>query len=488
MRRRLLSRVSLALVLTLTAACGSTNESNEADAGEAAPAADAGALAGGGAPATPGAPAAGSSTAGTGGAAAGPSASGGAVPSGATGQAARGPGARDTTPVKLGFVTINVAGAKTLLAGMGTEVSFGDGRKQAQAVIDHMNRNGGIGGRKVVPAYAEVDATAQDPAAEYVAACTKLTEDDRVFAIVTPLNILQGFVECAAKHRTITINVSFNPGDDVLLRTHKDWLFDPTLMSLDRGTKLLLDLVHGQGRLAKGAKVGVVTAAVEAQLTRVADQIVKPKLRAWGVPFVEQRITEDNANADITSAVLRFKSEGVNRVIFVAPSGLVQLQFMSQAEGQRFRPTYFFWDPDSARFVTENVPVEQAKRVVGFGALPVSNVRPAEFPTTPREKRCLDIMSASGEDHADRMSNLTQTIYCEGIWLFEAVAERIPGALTAEGWRAAYRALGSAYPPVTTFGVKLNSGRNDNASSYRLLGWNAKTGRITYTSGPRPAP
>lgn len=164
----------------------------------------------------------------------------------------------DTEPIRLGFIVIDLAGAERVLAGYGTQVSFGDGELEAKALVADLNRRGGIAGRKVLGFYAKVNPASTDPAAAYVAGCTQLTEDDKVFAIVTVLNVTQGFVDCVAKHKTLLVNVSLNPGDDAILRQHRDWLFSPSFMSLDRGTALLLEVVRAQARLGKDAKVGVL--------------------------------------------------------------------------------------------------------------------------------------------------------------------------------------------------------------------------------------
>ena len=48
--------------------------------------------------------------------------------------------------------------------------------------------------------------------------------------------------------------------------------------------------------------------------------------------------------------------------------------------------------------------------------------------------------------------------------------------------------MGRAYRPFTTFGVDLTASRNDNASYYRELAWNAGCACVTYTSPERPIP
>ena len=62
-----------------------------------------------------------------------------------------------------------------------TDISHGDYKKTYNAVIDELNKQGGINGRKVVPVFAPINPIGTVPAQE---ACVKLTEDEKVFAAV----------------------------------------------------------------------------------------------------------------------------------------------------------------------------------------------------------------------------------------------------------------------------------------------------------------
>ena len=57
-------------------------------------------------------------------------------------------------------------------------VDHGDYEKTYKAVIDDLNKNGGINGRKVVPVIQKIDPLGTAPSEE---ACLKFTEDDHVF-------------------------------------------------------------------------------------------------------------------------------------------------------------------------------------------------------------------------------------------------------------------------------------------------------------------
>ena len=105
-------------------------------------------------------------------------------------------------------------------------------------------------------------------------------------------------------------------------------------------------------------------------------------------------------------------------------------------------PKYSFWDPDSPRFVSETAPQSQARNISGIGALPISDVPPAQYAPGPTEKRCIDTLNKRGYRTQNRNSNITATLYCEGVWVFAEAAKRVSGTLTHAAWRTAYRSIG----------------------------------------------
>ena len=61
------------------------------------------------------------------------------------------------------------------------DLDNGDYRKAYQAVVDSINAKGGIAGRKIDPIIAPINPVGANAAA---AACTKLTQDEKVFVTV----------------------------------------------------------------------------------------------------------------------------------------------------------------------------------------------------------------------------------------------------------------------------------------------------------------
>lgn len=388
----------------------------------------------------------------------------------------------DKTPLKLGFIVIK-GGDALVLNALGTPVSFGDGRKQVNALVKDLNARGGINGRPVTPIFYEWNvADANDSPAR---GCVALAEDHHVFAILTVVNVNQEMAACAAKHRTILINASFGAGDKYMYDQFGDWFFSPSLLLQNQQKRVLLNALRTAGRLGKGVKVGVAILGDDQQFQRVADQTIIPALKAHKVPYVTATMEND---ADVSGAVLRFRSEGVNLVVFSSASAIPPLLFMRQADSQGWSPNYAMTDADDTNTLGQYAPRSQTSKIWGVGAQPISNVAVDQHPHSAQEQRCLAIMRKGGENDTNRRSSLTAEPYCEALWDFEVVAKRVTGSLTSDAFRAAFPGVGKTYKPVMTFSVDFANGRHDNAATYRTMAWKPSCSCVGYTGPPQAVP
>jgi hypothetical protein len=145
-------------------------------------------------------------------------------------------------------------------------------------------------------------------------------------------------------------------------------------------------------------------------------------------------------------------------------------------------------DSASGYFISRNAPSEQLKKVFGAGAFPLSNVLPSEYPTTPRERQCLETYAKAGITYTNRRSSISATVYCEALYAFAYVASQVQGKLTARSFAAAYSSSGTRYQPVVTFGVDFGNGRRDNAARYRTFGYTPACSCLRYSGPLRPLP
>ncbi|MCU1595593.1 MAG: hypothetical protein JWO12_2985 [Frankiales bacterium] len=406
---------------------------------------------------------------------------GGSSTGAASGQGAAN-GAASHVPVRVGFEIIK-GGNQAFASVFGTPVNFGNGKIEVSSIVKDVNAHGGVGGRPIVPVFGEWNVADGDSGRE--ADCRAMTEDGKVAFIITVVNISQSYVTCAAKHGVPVINASISAGDQDLYRTFSDFLFTPSLMNLNREQQLLLQAQKETGRLGPKVKVGVVIDGTDPSYQRVYDATVHPTLASYGLPHEPYVI---NTQSDIQGAILRFVQDGVTLVDFIAPSGVSEVLWMNAAEQQAYRPQYALATSSSPWFVSSAAPKNQVKGIAGIGSLPLSDVETSQYPTTPREKHCLDLIRAGGENNAERHGSITATVYCEGIYAFAAVGTRVSGPLTARAFRSAYPTLGTSYGPVVTFATDFSRARHDNAIGYRLLAYTSGCSCVSYTSGVRRVP
>src|SRR5579871_3243807 len=91
-------------------------------------------------------------------------------------EASRAPGVTNDA-IKVGVTYVDVAS----LHASGLNLDLGDYKGSYTALVDQINKAGGINGRKLDVTYVPINPTTTAPAQ---AACTQLTQDDQVFVIV----------------------------------------------------------------------------------------------------------------------------------------------------------------------------------------------------------------------------------------------------------------------------------------------------------------
>jgi len=95
--------------------------------------------------------------------------------------AVSGPGVT-ATRIYIGLVYSTNADAVNKAAGA-NGISTGDTQADAKAVIDDINKHGGVAGRKLVPIWYAFDSTSTQPIdSQWSAACAHFTQDNHVFA------------------------------------------------------------------------------------------------------------------------------------------------------------------------------------------------------------------------------------------------------------------------------------------------------------------
>jgi len=109
-----------------------------------------------------------------------------------------------------------------------------------------------------------------------------------------------------------------------------------------------------------------------------AEGVVKPRLAAHGLKVSDEAIISQpssaseagDTTAQISDAVLRFRTEGIDHVLFVPTGGVLPFLWMPAAQAQGYAPRYALNSLDIPRFIAGNAPQQQLHGALGIGWMP----------------------------------------------------------------------------------------------------------------------
>ena len=208
-----------------------------------------------------------------------------------------------------------------------TNTNHGDYEKSYRVVIDELNKQGGINGRKIVPVFAAINPLGTAPAQE---ACLKLTEDEKVFAAMSffnadaPLCFVDSHDTPLLGGQTTSTN---------LANAKAPWA------TLESGAELgprQIDALVKAGAL-KG-KLGIVAIADEeqSQLNDVVLPALKQHKLSGTTAIIDAPSSDPVANVQQATTIMeRFKSDGVKTVLLVGGAVTAVVNALSKSD---YRP------------------------------------------------------------------------------------------------------------------------------------------------------
>lgn len=394
---------------------------------------------------------------------------GGAGPGSSAGGAASapgsvGPGVTDKE-IAIGISLFKVGAAGQSL---GVDVSYGNTEKQAQAVVDWANANGGIAGRKVKPVYYTVDfgraGQVSDGQFEQEA-CAKWTEDNKVLAAVNNTMARETLLTCLASRGVFGIHDAL-PVDVPTMDRYRLYYYNNAATTLDRRASFQVTALGRRGYF-EGAVVGIMYYNDPAY-KRIVDNIYIPLLKRYGAKDVKLQAAPRGGAQEAQTAVAQFQRDGVTHVTFFGEAGLYALFFSRAAENQLYRPKYFLNTDHQLLVLQSGAPPQQLVNSTVQGWLPSLDVDNARDPgiISPKQELCLQIERNAGQDMSERGARFTAELYCDGIFFLKHVLDAA-SSLTAAGVAAVVAGLGSSYVSPTTFATSFSNTRHDAPSAYR---------------------
>jgi hypothetical protein len=384
-------------------------------------------------------------------------------------QAPSGPGVTDTE-VKVGFVIVDQTALSALL-GVDSPDS-GDIDGQIRTLVDHVNANGGVAGRNVVPVIKVFDALRDTPATEEQL-CREFTEDDQVFAVVLLGQFQENARPCYAAKQTLMIDQSLFPVETEDYESLAPYLWQPGLPEYGKLFRGLAVALVETEFLTTDTTLGIVGIDTE-QNRRVFDRDLLPVLNELGKQAEVVTWVDPTSSATLQAgqqeAVLSFKEAGVDRVVVVGGSRLLAF-LLTIAIPENYFPRYAVTTFDNPDYNVRETP-EAMIGSVGISVLPGFDIADGQLPfPNPEsdEQRCLDVLATGGHTFESRANARQATLYCDGLFLLQEATAGVTGSLTAEVVGAGVVALGDDWVGAANYAAGFSAGSYDGATGYRVM-------------------
>jgi hypothetical protein len=427
----------------------------------------------------------------------------------ATGNSLIGPGV-SATEINVGIIYANNTGAANAAIGA-AHISQGDEKTNYQILIDDINAHGGVAGRKLVGVFHAIDATSADTTDnQFQAACDDLTQDHKVFVVFAGNNDV--LLQCLQNRGVLSLTSNLTMADAAEFRRFPNYV-EMDSLNLDRIAAAEVAGLNAQGWFsgwdaATGtpgparAKVGVVTFDLPA-FAHATDQVLVPALAKLGygpaaadvirVPAPKRTSDISAAAAGVSSAVLKFRSDGVSHVIIIEASGTLTLLFGNNADSQRFYPRYGANSQNGQQALIDSggFPKSQLPGTLGVGWQPTLDISPSEnTPTGPysndAQRRCLALYKAHGVTFADTNAAGVGFIDCNDLWFFQFVMRGV-AAIQRDAFMAAVNRVGSSYKSLSVIPTYLDANHHDGIAAVRYWVYVPQCGCMRYASGDIPA-
>ncbi len=380
---------------------------------------------------------------------------------------------RTTAGARGGTVAVGIrypSNSNSLITSVGfSGINPGDSRAMAQMVVDDVNPRGGIAGRRIAPLYFPFDVTASTAPGgsdgEQQKACAAFTEDNKVFAVVSPIvsgDVLQA---CLAKRGVVFVDDNWNYFVGELGENYWDPAYPDPLRSVPE----LVDRLIAVGFLPRSAKVGAVYQDLPSR-HRVLDRALRPALARHGLN-VAATVAWTPERADVLAGgALKFRAAGITHVFVLDPGGLETFAWMAQAESQGYRPKYAIDTRNYPFLLAGQSAAGQLANARGIGWVPAADVGvQQERDLTPADRRCLGVVAKAGQNMADATNVRVALAYCDTLEFLKAAAGDAAVALTLATVKAGGEALADRYKPTGTFSARFGPRRHDGASAARDL-------------------
>jgi hypothetical protein len=385
------------------------------------------------------------------------------------------------TSIKLGFVLIDYAGCLKDFV----DFTRGDQQKIAQAFVDDINADGGIGGRKVEPVYKTYCPIGNAKALE---TCTALTEDEKVFAVLGVFIDFSGDAQLCLTRDHETIHIGHELRKGWIDEAPPGLLLTPDITA-ERRVNVLMNLVKRENFL-KGKTVAILA---DQETKSVAESVIKPlldaqKLKQGSTAVLTITGTDTSAaQAQLDSFLEKWKGEGVDAIVM---SGLLvsAKQFVEKIKAALPDVQLLTDGPSGVLEAGQDATAAKQNPNPYEGFTSAEGVTASERWKSARLQDCVQVYEkASGEkvigpdelkpgpDGKRVEIYIAVTDFCNELDMFKQIAEKAGANLTNDSWTKAVNGFGRI-KLVSTDIASLGEGKYDADDAFRLVSFDPTIG------------
>jgi hypothetical protein len=386
--------------------------------------------------------------------------------------------------VKLGIVIVDYANE---VISANVDFTRGPQQKIYQAFVDDMNKNGGVaGGLKIDPVYDVYAPLGSDPP---LRACTKLTDDQKVFATVGVLIDFAGAAQLCFTKQHKTILITHELSQDVVDKAPAGLLLTTDTLA-ERSTRDMLEQANTKGLLA-GKKFGILAEA--GNKSRIND-VIKPELKKLNIPVGTAGVLTLDPSGDTTqsqaqldSFIERWKGENITALFVsgLAAVSKVYIQKIRKALGDILIMT----DGDSSAKAAGQDAVNAGVNPNPYdGMLAWVGLTDQQQFETPSLQECVKVWETAsgtkvvapqdlkkGPDGKRAEIWITVRDACSDLKFFKTIADKVGKYLNNANWVDAVNNFGSI-TIVATPKATLGKGKYDASDGANLVEFDPTAG------------
>jgi Periplasmic binding protein len=386
-----------------------------------------------------------------------------------------------STSIKIGIPYVDLASVAQFTHGL----SQGNYQAVYQALINAINKGGGINGRKIQASYAAVNPIGT---ASSSAACTQLIEDDQVFAVL-------GFFQnndplCYTQlHSTPIIGGTMTTQ---LLANSKAAWFSTT--PIDNVIEPAAINAFARAGAFKSKRVAVLSLSTAP--AGLASSVVRALARNGVTPVATATVLANDSDPEASLqqiggvVALKFRSAGANVVV---PVGEAAQTWGTATASGSYHPQIVAPSYNSISTYTSGTGVNPAviAKAVSAYLIPLSNGSKAVGWSDPSMQRCVRTVRAAGQrvvpptvtvrNGDDSYVSVVQA--CQNLALFTAIVRRAGKNLNDSTFQAAGNTLGLVHIPAVGSGIY---SKRAPAGTFPLYVYNWVQSQNAWIAGPTP--